>query len=488
MDAFVKRTRSEPLPKPIGTASSGPSRLSDIKLFSQSQPETQATEGPVVKRSKFFGGKKSAAKELEEAVAAIKEDIVWQNSDEPDVETQLQESAQALPPSSPAPFIETLLSPQISPLRRSSPARSDDAHHLTSPPISRCSTPASSPSAEARRDRDDCFSPSPSPKRSIKQKTERPAKRQRTISSGSPTPSIKVDARAAMVEETQEEDFPDLIAETPINLATARTTSRLALASSHSSPSTRLSTKAMVGTSSDGIDEEVVTPILNLNRFRRNDSKPRIAEIRSKPVEEDVFDHQEPEPTSFAIDSVEADGLDDVEDPDESDGEDARLLKQKEEEQKRTKVIADGWRKKFAFNDTVAFPKPRSTRSSRPTDENGYPRDMVLSPPRKALKAKEINVETTERLPSKPLPRRIVVSEKTPIPDHTTPRLFKLDRPDMARRSSEKPTRVEKVKVQDEAMRTPVRSPLSSHDPGKMIFSSLEKFRYTGKKLNTSAD
>jgi len=96
MDAFVKRTPSMPLPTPIGTRSSGPSRLSDQMLYGRKtlaevNSNLDDNRRPI-KKSKFFGGHRSAATQLEEAVQRAKEEIVWEKSDAPDVETQENET------------------------------------------------------------------------------------------------------------------------------------------------------------------------------------------------------------------------------------------------------------------------------------------------------------------------------------------------------------------------------------------------------------
>lgn len=479
MDAFIKRTRSDPLPKPLGVASSGASRISDIHLYSGTQSQPELANG-AVKKSKFVGGRKSAVKQLEEAVAAVKEEIIWEQSDGPDVETQLQDTLPHQPPSSPPP-LESLLSPQVSSLRHSSPDQLDNGHVLTSPPLSHRSTPTSSPLAQRSYNEDSFVSPTRS-KRSSQPIPSSPAKRRRTASL-SPMPVAKPLIDDALVDETQRSDIPDVIAETPI--VRTRLTSRAFIRTSHSSPSTNFSQRAVISTSSDGLEEEeVVTPILNLERFRRG--APKLSQSLKHPTssdsQEDSYQVQRSSRLPSQIhDSVEVDDLEDVEDPDDSDRERQRV----EADRKRVKVIAEGWKKKYAFDGAMAFPKPRSTRTSKGPDEKAYPGDTILSPPRKALRAKEINVDenasTRTLVPDKPLARKIAVS-KSEVVEHATPRLFNLDRPEASRRKSEGSTPLGKVRLQDKADKTPVRSPLSSHDPGK-IFGSLEKFRYTGKRI-----
>lgn len=433
MDAFITRSRSTPLPKPIGRPTSGPSRLSDQHLFSNKlkrEDEPGPSRHIALVKSKFFGGAKTAVQELEDAIKAAKEEIVWERSDGPNIESQEPDDLPRRPASSPGFIAESLRSPTPT---RSSPGRMGETAPFTSPAQSRCSTPAVS--SPVNIDEDDVFSPTGS------------AAPHRSSTPASPTRTT-VATSQPLVEETQLEsqESPagsrgasvDVVIETPRPVRLSTLSSFHSILVPTSSPLTDgRSARAVIATSSETVEEEqeVVTPSMDLSRVvsRSTGSNLSSGKKRKSMSGITVTRGSENEPPGY-----EADGIVDFDEEDEM-------------RKRRAKVVAAGWRKKYSLD--ASFPKPRSTRvhQDSPVGAVGLRRDPDGSPPPpKALNERSPNV-----LEVVGAPPDVAEMEATPGLE------------DRVRR------------VKEEAV-TPVRSPLSAFQPVRM-FSSLERFKYNGK-------
>lgn len=509
MDAFIKRTLSDPLPKPIGVRTSGIAKLSEQHLFSSRRAVLSEEPKPAViaKRSKFFGGKMSAVKELEDAIEAAKEEIVWEKSDAPDIESQGPETfLPAKTRSAPSsPGLESVagsvvLSPeQLATVKLEGEEDVPDMH-LTSPTMSHVSSPIASPSRirrastpqtenAVRRSMSQCSSPPISSPVHIDDDPFSPARstqRDRRLRAVSPSSPSRTGAMAKVLIEDKE-----MVEETQLNLETPKhglsrltsfasfgsagsiktirsilvpqsspfgtPTSARATAGSSSRPMSR---QAVHGMSSDSIeDDEIVTPsnpppVRKTVRSRTN----KISPVPNATPASRKSLSQPPSSLGKRKSSQSSS------DPIEVDEEELEENKKREE---KAKIVAAGWKRKYSLD--VAFPKPRSTRVNK--DAGGAMakwveerHDPVFSPPPKTKRP--VLVSRSSNLPivappdfgatpeDKGAKRRKVDAEEKDV-DHTP-----------------------KIKITEDAA-TPVPK-VGRFGPG-LIRSSLEKFRFTGK-------
>jgi hypothetical protein len=592
-----------PLPTAIGTRSSGPSRLSDQILYERKTlAEVNSNlddQRRPIKRSKFFGGHRSAATQLEEAVQKAKEEIVWERSDVPDVESQENETfftareasatqedqkivgrgteAEAadewvdmadfedeLEGAMTSPVASHLSSPAVTPTKKRTrqPEEDGDAGEKDEGPL------LSSPpflddifDAEPSRARQRADSPSSPTRSSLKRSRSGPPVYDNLPASIPRSASVE---RDALVEETQEQER-SFVAETPKisrlakkysygSIKSVGSVSDVPAASTQSvlvAPSslvcTTTSTTALKGStslaamsSSDGVEEEVVTPSMDLVRPSVRSRSMCAGNKRSPSVTKDVEEDATPSikraSTAFTASKStddEAEAIHDFDevDPISSDGpsadDTARPSKkvkssssppsssdpEDEHRERKAKAVAAGWRKKFEHQ--AAFPRPGSTRinrgpsapgktaglcarSSTPTirkgkdggkewkDGEGLWHDSTFSPPPKSKTAWTPPTRETDKLVQLPenVPAVVTTASKQG-PLFTVKGMYgekaaKEAKTPVGRapRDSRTGPRTTANQVQDD-MRTPVRSPLSAFEPLKC--SSLERFRFKGK-------
>jgi len=516
MDAFIKRTLSDPLPKPIGVRASGICKLSDQHLFSTRRVLEHVPSANIpAKRSKFFGGKKSAVKELEEAIQAAKEEIVWEKSDAPEVESQEPETLplprKRLGSSSPGLESEAA-SPSLFP-KWEVVAETDDADNapamqVTSPAMSNVSSPVASPSrtrrpstprdVEAnRRSMSRCSSPICSSPVHIDDvfSPPRPSQRgRRAVSPGSPSRTTRADV---LVDETQDKDT---VEETQMEMETPRQglsrltsfasfgsagsiksiksilvpqsspsgtpTSHRATAGSSSRPISRQAVHSM---SSDSIEEdELVTP--SVPPVRKTGARGKVSPMSNhtpagrKPLSQPTSSLGKRKSSQASSDPIEID---------------EEELEENRKREEKAKIVAAGWKRKFSLD--VAFPKPRSTRVNKEASgamakwaDEGH--DPVFSPPpkvkRPVLVQRSSNVGVVA---AADFTRKVgkAAVRTVEADDEVQGRKRKVEV-----REVEEEARTPRVKAAEEVV-TPVPK-VGRFGPG-LKCSSLEKFRFTGK-------
>ena len=364
MDAFVKRTTpSQVHPKPIGTTTSGPARLSDLPLYS-SRAQTQAQAAP--SWSKFFS--KPAVKKqsvCEREVETARSVMVWEEE-----EVTIPSSPASV--RSPSPFTP----PKARVAASGSPAGSSASSpkfetQLTSPGPSQCSSPA-------------------------------PA---------SPQPEV--------------ESIPlESIGSTVVESIQPKQSQRSTLVPA--TPPPHLSTGSI---SSDSM--EIVTP-------------------------------PDPIPVPVTKSKSKANARRWAEDVEEA-GEEDEEEKEQEKRTKRAKVIAAGWRAKYALD----FPQPRSTRIHSAKSERASatgPRTPGTPTVPKVLSARSVNVPLQTETSVKNV--TTVTGVKT-VAGSTPVRLVN--------KAADTPTKT--LKDASCALITPVKST----ETVPRTCSSLEKFRFNGK-------
>lgn len=452
----------------------------------------------------------SAVKELEDAIEAAKEEIVWEKSDAPDIESQGPGTflpAITTLPSSSSGLESVVGSVVLSPEQLATVKLEEEEDvpdmHLTSPTMSHVSSPIASPPRSRRastpqtgnadrRSMSRCSSPPISSPVHIDDDPFSPARstqrgrRLRAVSPGSP---CRTGAMAkVLIEETQDKE---MVEETQLNLETPKhglsrltsfasfgsagsiktirsilvpqsspfgtPTSARATAGSSSRPMSR---QAVHGMSSDSIeDDEIVTPsnpppVRKTVRSRTNKISPV---PNATPTSRKSL--SQPKSSLGKRKSSQSSS-----DPIEVDEEELEDNKKREE---KAKIVAAGWKRKYSLD--VAFPKPRSTRVNK--DASGAMakwveerHDPVFSPPPKTKRP--VLVSRSSNLPivappdfgatpeDKAAKRRKVDAEEKDV-DHTA-----------------------NIKTTEDAA-TPVPK-VGRFGPG-LIRSSLEKFRFTGK-------
>lgn len=333
---------SEPLPKKLGVMTSGPSTLSEQRMYQrQTSRDEEAERTPaVVNKSKFFSGRKQTARQqLDEAARMEAEKMVWEHSDEegPEVESQSQGGPSKRPQSSPDHFQSP--SPPVRSPKDSPQAKLEiDTYVFTSPAELRLSSPVSSPVNELA-DSYDVLSPPPRIKRQKLSPPISPSKPPRTHSEPFlVAPSSQIASGSSSQPAPGTQDGLGVSSKTP-----ARTMFRLSsVLVPDSSPfapttskvdrpppsgsSTPVDLRRLCGKrdlSSDSIDEdEIVTP--SLETTKRKGSRGKLDKGRDKSENEGPV-------------VVE----DDVDEASRARAEQA-------------KTVAKGWQLKFGFKEHVS--------------------------------------------------------------------------------------------------------------------------------------
>lgn len=339
--AGTKRA-SEPLPKKLGVMTSGPSTLSEQRLYQrQTSRDEEAERTPAaVNKSKFFAGRKQTARQqLDEAARMEAEKMVWEHSDEegPEVESQSQGGPSKRPQSSPDHFQSP--SPPVRSPKDSPQAKLEiETYVFTSPAEPRLSSPVSSPVNELA-DSYDVFSPPPRVKRQKLSPTISPSKPPRTHSEPFlVAPSSQMAPGSSSQPAPGVRDGPELSSKTPartmFRLSSvlvpdsspfAPTTSKVDRPSPTGS-STPLDLRRLCGKrdlSSDSIDEdEIVTP--SLGTTKRKGSRGKVDKGRDK------SENEGPVVVEDEVDEASR----------------ARA--------EQAKTVAKGWQLKFGFKEHVS--------------------------------------------------------------------------------------------------------------------------------------
>ncbi|WWC61452.1 uncharacterized protein I303_104036 [Kwoniella dejecticola CBS 10117] len=334
MDAFITRTKkAKPLPKPVGALGSGPSRLSDQVLMSTSAPALLSRAPPASSagiKSKFFG------KAKREVTPELSESLHWEeDTASEDVESQpiAGPSRMRSSPSNRSP------SPAISSIRgEDSPAKSIRFGHVATSPGCILSSPPDSPSQGI---------PFSTPRQNIRRIREDTPPSPTGATAGG---SFLLGASSQILDtdydgEVKEELVEGTQVETPIETQTPLRKERKSLSSSRFStivipnssspigskpfiPETQVlphaSTFRPFSSSSDTLsdEEQIITPSVDqVNQKKRKRVKQELAE-----QDENIQDNNE--------------------DPSER------------KSMEKAKVIANGWRAKYAFGQNSSSPVP----------------------------------------------------------------------------------------------------------------------------------
>ncbi|KAK6902606.1 hypothetical protein I204_07454 [Kwoniella mangroviensis CBS 8886] len=466
MDAFVtrmKKTRS--LPKSVGTLGSGPSRLSDQDLDRFSAPAVLSGtrhESTGSKKSKFFSrpSKREITPELEEP-------LHWEDDQESEeIESQPVAGPSRIPASTP----HRSPSPAISSIREDdSPVKSVISGHILTSPGCVLSSPPDSPSrgilfsTPRRKDHQirECTPPSPTGA-SVGENVLIAASSQVLETEYEECEDYDYDneANEDMIEETQ----VDIPAPTPTQSQTRtparkerKSLSRLStiVIPNSSSPFTTTTTsfvpetqswpmgrklKPFASNSSDTIsaEEQLITPSLDQINQRK----------RKRSIKQEVIG---------------------VEDEIEDEGEKKRL--------ERARIVADGWKAKYAFEQKSS--SPASIPSS--DDVPNKPTKRTKSDPTIRPRPEPVKRPTLP-ITSQAQASRVLLSRDTNVP---TPRK---DQTPASRKYSLGPSKEDfssatrKNSDNDNFGQKFSSSPLSFNDD-ELIFESTQKGGQTYNKL-----
>ncbi|WRT66840.1 uncharacterized protein IL334_003803 [Kwoniella shivajii] len=380
MDAFITRMKKpKPLPRPVGTFGSGPSRLSDQITERHFAPAAVSREFPistgVTKKSKFFSkpSKREVTPELDEP-------LHWEEESE-EVESQPVAGPsrfQSSPARSPSPAISSIRGGE-------SPARSVFSGHVLTSPGCLLSSPPDSPSQGI---------PFSTPLKKDKRVREDTPPSPTGASAGE---TVLVTASSQIIETATEYDYDmevdvrhhEIIeVETPVRRE-RKSMSRLStmVIPNSSSPATsfvpesqpRPNRRLQSFASSDTIsEEEIVTPSLD-----------QISQKKRKRVKQEVEDE--------VVDDNERKNIE------------------------RAKAVAQNWRAKYSFGHTSSSPAPgdasQTPNSIKRTRSDPSPRSRV-EPIKRAT------------LPITSQASRILIPRSTNVPESqpSTPSTRKEDR------------------------------------------------------------
>ncbi|WVW83475.1 hypothetical protein I302_105496 [Kwoniella bestiolae CBS 10118] len=475
MDAFITRMKkTKPLPKPVGTLASGPSRLSDQYPERISAPAVLSREQPIQgnKKSKFFSkpSKRENTPELEES-------LHWEEDEGSDeIESQPIAGPSRLPASSP----DRSPSPAISSIRgEDSPVKSVISGHILTSPGCILSSPPDSPAqsilfSTPRRDNKgirDSTPPSPTGA-TIGENVLIAASSQVLETDYECEPEYDYD-NEEFIEETQV-DIPtptQTQAQTPAKKE-RKSLSRLStiVIPNSSSPITSTTTSLIpethswpnarklkpfnsTSTSSDTISEEdhLITPSLDqINQKKRKRSiKQEVVKIEDEEVDE---------------------------------GERKRV--------ERAKIVAAGWKAKYAFGQNSSSPIPTSSSDDTPNQ----PIKRTKSDPTRLRSQPQPKVAKRAALPITSQASRILLSRDTNVPlAEKRPMVSRKPSTEDAPVSSRKNSVVltSKVRNGNDGLKRYGSSPISISGDDELVFEStqvggqtynkLQKYKFGGK-------
>jgi len=331
--AGTAKVRLAPLVKPVGAVSSGPSRLSDqpssIKAVGYectAEDRRGETDHRESNRSKFFSGSRRTKRPAQviEVVQQESIELVWEKSDEaPEVEPDRPVAGPSSVSRSLSPDHIPSPSPIVSPLRvETSPPKPlpfSDGVHFSSPPGSELSSPPSySPS------NNDPFS---SPRKRPRLRSASPLSPTRT--NPPPKPVVLIAPSSLPPDSTQHLPTSQMLSDqTP----TKRDRAGRAVS--------RLSSVIIPGSSPSG---SKVQPVPQAEPFDLR-QLCRISEISSDSIEEE----------QVVTPSAEVIGKRKFEEQGQAD----------KEREERAKIVAAGWKNKYAFKADIVRRADHSRTSS----------------------------------------------------------------------------------------------------------------------------